>query len=199
MKEDIALKMLPDDRGVIKKDGKTYVDMRLVKSWEYHKELPEEPADWKTEYHRLRLFLDRIKWDYFYISRLLAKPRIMDDMIRSRKTFAEFINQDMYEEKKKANPHFERTVLSISHALDHVLHSPLTRNPDIGKNIKKKADAFAKSMGDALSRVREEGHTTMRAIAARFNELGIKSARGSQWTHTTVNQLVKRRRKLGLE
>ncbi len=70
---------------------------------------------------------------------------------------------------------------------------------DIGQIQKHEADAFAKKMEPYLEKVRNEGYTSVRKIAKRFNELGIPSFKGKEWSYGTVHDLIQRRRGLGLE
>ena len=70
---------------------------------------------------------------------------------------------------------------------------------DIGRISKQMSDEFARSKGDDLKRVREEGHKSLRDIASRFNDLEVESFYGGRWSHTTVKNLIHRRRELGLE
>ena len=70
---------------------------------------------------------------------------------------------------------------------------------DVGETKSRMADEFAKEIGEKLEMVRGEGFASARKIAARFNDLGIKSFQGKSWSHTSVNKLIHRRRQLGLE
>lgn len=66
-------------------------------------------------------------------------------------------------------------------------------------HLSDKADRFAEEMGQHLQKVREEGIFTQKGIADRFNELGIKSSRNSNWHQNSIKELIHRRRALGLE
>ena len=54
-------------------------------------------------------------------------------------------------------------------------------------------------MGIHLNRVRNEGNISTRKIAERFNELGVTTKRGKEWSNVTVHNLIKKRQELGLE
>ena len=73
----------------------------------------------------------------------------------------------------------------------------LGHNP--GKLKKHRTEQFAIEMGQHLDRVRSEGHTTVRDIADRFNQLGIATFHNKKWNHDAVHRVIVRRRKMGLE
>ncbi len=63
-----------------------------------------------------------------------------------------------------------------------------------------RAEHFAKKMGKKLNRIRYgEGITGTTNIAKGFNELGIRTIRGKEWTHSQVHRLIKKCQELGLE
>jgi DNA invertase Pin-like site-specific DNA recombinase len=62
----------------------------------------------------------------------------------------------------------------------------------LAKQNAARAKAQAKELRPVIRRLRKEGLTTTRAIAAALNEQGILSARGGQWHPQTVSLLLKR-------
>jgi len=65
----------------------------------------------------------------------------------------------------------------------------------LAKQNAARANSQAKELRPVIRRLRKEGVTTTRAIAAALNDQGIKSARGGQWHPQTVSLLLKRRDK----
>jgi len=62
----------------------------------------------------------------------------------------------------------------------------------LAKQNAARAKSQAKELRPVIRRLRKEGVTTTRAIAAALNDQGIKSARGGQWHPQTVSLLLKR-------
>ncbi len=62
----------------------------------------------------------------------------------------------------------------------------------LAKQNAARAKAQAKELRPVIRRLRKEGVTTTRAIAAALNEQDIKSARGGVWHPQTVSLLLKR-------
>ena len=62
----------------------------------------------------------------------------------------------------------------------------------LAKQNAARANSQAKELRPVIRRLRKEGVTTTRAIAAALNDQGIKSARGGQWHPQTVSLLLKR-------
>jgi len=54
------------------------------------------------------------------------------------------------------------------------------------------ADAFAVGMAPAISDLRTEGYTTVRALTGELNNRGVPTARGGHWDVRTVHRLLKR-------
>lgn len=134
------------------------------------------------------------------VSNIISEPAFLDYMLQEKKSLREaFADDPRSKDLLEQNPDLESLVDSFSSAMEYSLSSGKIRNPQLGESNKKRAEEFAEQMGEYLKKVRGEGHTTVRAIADRFNELGIKSARGYEWSPTTIHQMIQRRRKLGLE
>lgn len=86
----------------------------------------------------------------------------------------------------------------LADVLNHFI-TEIQSQRSIGRSNKADADIFARKIGKDLDKVRAEGYTSYRKIAARFNELGIPSPKGKKWNHVAVHDLIHRRRKLELE
>lgn len=54
------------------------------------------------------------------------------------------------------------------------------------------ADGFAEGLAPVAGRLRAEGHTTFRAMAAELNARGILARRGGRWHVSNVRNLVER-------
>jgi DNA invertase Pin-like site-specific DNA recombinase len=54
------------------------------------------------------------------------------------------------------------------------------------------ADAFAANVLPVVRQIQASGATTPRAIAAALNARGIRTARGGEWHHSTVRNLLAR-------
>ncbi|MFY0689073.1 MAG: recombinase family protein [Cyclobacteriaceae bacterium] len=100
--------------------------------------------------------------------------------------------------KKLYNAMIEYDPVGVAEILENYL-SLMKKKRNIGKISKKMSDDFAISIGEDLNQVRNDGYKSLRKIADRFNELGIKSFYGREWSHTTVKNLIHRRKELGLE
>jgi len=57
--------------------------------------------------------------------------------------------------------------------------------------IKNKAAAFAADVGPIIEAIRQEGHTSLRAIAGELNARGIVTARGGKWAPQAVSDVMK--------
>lgn len=57
--------------------------------------------------------------------------------------------------------------------------------------IKAKSSAFAADVGPIVTAIREEGHTSLRAIASELNARGIMTARGGKWGPQSVSDVVR--------
>lgn len=60
------------------------------------------------------------------------------------------------------------------------------------QTIKGKADSHAMDLKPVIEAVRQEGITSLGAIAAVLNERGMKTPRGGQWHKTSVSNLLSR-------
>ena len=57
---------------------------------------------------------------------------------------------------------------------------------------RSKAAEHAAQLADTVAKIKAEGHTSMRAIAAELNRKRIKTARGGKWYASSVSNLLKR-------
>ncbi len=58
--------------------------------------------------------------------------------------------------------------------------------------VAAKADAHAAGLAGVVSAIRDDGHRTLRAIAAEMNARGILTRRGGRWHVSTVRNLLER-------
>lgn len=54
------------------------------------------------------------------------------------------------------------------------------------------ADIFAEALVPVIVGIRDEGHTTLRAIAAQLNARGVLTRRGGRWHVSNVRNLISR-------
>jgi DNA invertase Pin-like site-specific DNA recombinase len=67
------------------------------------------------------------------------------------------------------------------------------RRPDLGSQAtREKAQAFAASVLPTIQQVRQEGATSLAAIASRLNDLHVLSAAGKPWTAMGVKRVLDR-------
>ena len=62
--------------------------------------------------------------------------------------------------------------------------------------VRTEADAFAATVLPIVRGIQAAGLTSTRAIAATLNARGIRTSRGGEWHHTTVQNLLTRARRL---
>tara|TARA_R110002096_G_scaffold435058_1_gene659227 strand:- start:619 stop:1533 length:915 start_codon:yes stop_codon:yes gene_type:complete len=163
----------------------------LIQGWEnFEIEIKKERAYKVPDVHK----------EFSYIASLIEDTNTVDQMLAEKKTLKETLLGNPEAAKIiSENPAIEQMVDAFSGNLDYTKKTLNNRNPNLGTNSKKTSDKFADSITDDLNKVREEGHTSTRAIADRFNELGIKTPRGGAWHHNSVARLLRRRKELGLE
>ncbi len=150
-----------------------------------------------------KMITGRLSNSYNAINKLSEKlddQNFIDGLIHSDSDIIELLKEDSdFRDEMLRDELFIKMARAISNTVAYTTEKLKPSNPKIGVQSKNRADNFAEQIGEDLQKVRKEGYTTVRSIADRFNELGIKSARGNDWTHGTVFQLIKRRKKLGLE
>ncbi len=69
------------------------------------------------------------------------------------------------------------------------------RNKDTTKAIERRSQIASQSANELIpiiDNIRSEGSTSLREIAAELNQLGIKTARGSEWKATSVSRIISR-------
>ncbi|TMV83556.1 hypothetical protein FGG78_22665 [Thioclava sp. BHET1] len=57
--------------------------------------------------------------------------------------------------------------------------------------VSRNADRHAEGLAPVLADIREEGHTSLRAIAAELNARGMLTRRGGQWQVSNVGNLIR--------
>ncbi len=162
---------------------------------------PEELKYWAKEYSlKRKLALSGMKKSFSFVTDRLKNKDFLNEMLKSRSSFSEMLDRETnYQNIVEKSPEIKILIDAFSDALEFSLSSGTIRNPQLAESNRIKADDFAKSMGKHLKTVRKEGIKSTRKIADRFNELEIKSFRGSQWSHNQVSVLIRRRKELGLE
>lgn len=144
--------------------------------------------------------LQQLKKALSYLTSLIEDPKIIDQMLIDKKSLKQtLLNDSMAAKIINDSPTIEKMVDAFSESLDYAKESFYNGNPDIGKNSKLASDKFAEDLTEDLSKVRKEGCTSTRAIAERFNELNIKTARGGNWHHNSIAVILRRRKVLGLD
>lgn len=58
--------------------------------------------------------------------------------------------------------------------------------------VSRNADEFAKALAPVVEVLREEGHTTLRALANALNDRGMMTRRGGRWQVSNVRNLLAR-------
>ena len=129
---------------------------------------------------------------------MLNDKDFVDEVLKSKKSLAEILESNPdFKDELAGNNQLSELVTAFSNALQYVSNKNIRLgNPIIGEQSKSRADEFALSMLPHIKEAAEEGVTTTRGLADRFNDLEIKSARGHEWTHSTIHQLKTRLREL---
>lgn len=150
-----------------------------------------------------KMVTGRLSNSYNGVNKLANKledQNFLDKLIHSESDIIELLKEDSdFTDDMIRDELFIKMAMAVSNTVAYTTTKLKPSNPKIGVQSKNRADTFAENISDDLQKVRDEGYTSMRSIASRFNELGIKSARGNDWTHGTVFQLIKRRKALGIE
>lgn len=120
---------------------------------------------------------------------ILKDENALNEMWNNKQSLKDYLSD---KHPELLNDELKPLIESFSGALEYITKKKIIRNPDFGLNKIKEADQFAKNMIDILEQVRDEGITTTRGISERLNKLDIKSARGGEWSHTAVGNLMKR-------
>jgi hypothetical protein len=58
--------------------------------------------------------------------------------------------------------------------------------------VRRNADRHAEDLAPVIADIRDQGHTSLRAIAAELNGRGMLTRRGGQWHVSTVRNLLAR-------
>lgn len=132
--------------------------------------------------------------------KMLSDEGFVDEVLKSNKSLAQVLDENPdFKDELDGNSQLSELVTAFSSALDYISSKHVSHgNPDIGVQSRSRADEFAVSILPHIKEAAEEGVTTTRGIAERFNDLEIKSARGYDWTQTTIQQLKTRLKKLKL-
>jgi hypothetical protein len=57
---------------------------------------------------------------------------------------------------------------------------------------RRRSDAFAARVFPTIEIIRAEGHASLNSIAHQLNARGVATARGGEWTSTSVKNLLAR-------
>lgn len=137
--------------------------------------------------------LDRLGRDVHFISGLMVNrvPFIVTELGIDTDPFMLHLHAALAEKERAL----------ISERTTAALKAAKARGVKLGKHGKKlakankaDADAFAQSLVPVLQDLREEGITSMRAIAAELNRRAVPTARGGKWHLTSVANLLRRLR-----
>lgn len=178
-------------------DIKPYISLEDIRFSDGYRKANEEI---QNKIEKRAYVMPNIHKDFSYIASLIEDTNTVDQMLAEKKTLKETLLGNPEAAKIiSENPDIEGMVDAFSDNLDYTKKTLNNRNPNVGTNSTKASNEFAEGLTEDLDKVREEGHTSTRAIAKRFNELGIKTLRGGQWHHTSVVLILKRRKDLGLD
>ena len=64
--------------------------------------------------------------------------------------------------------------------------------PEAAEARRRRADQAAQLLFPAIQQVRAQGISSLHAIAAGLNSIGVRTVRGTQWTPTAVRRVLAR-------
>lgn len=174
--------------------------LKLLDKSEINFDESESDKYFRNQAYIWRARMDLLQQGLVYISNRLKDDEFLDEMVRTKKTLAEMLEEDEgYYAQFRTLPGIKAIVSSYSYSTAFISKNSNLGNPKLGESMVSTANSFAEEMGEHLATVRAEGITSTRKIAERFNELGIKTIRDKDWTHTGVARLINRRKELGFE
>lgn len=130
---------------------------------------------------------------------ILRNPKFQESVIKSEHFISELNKYGFDYDQLPNGSQLKIMVSGFSEFFEITKKKLNTRNPEIGQFNKDNADNFVENITEELNKVEAEGFTSTRKIAERFNEKGIPSFRGGQWSHNTVARLLRRRKELGMD
>jgi DNA invertase Pin-like site-specific DNA recombinase len=144
--------------------------------------------------------LDRLSRDVHFVSGLMAErvEFIVTELGRQADPFVLHLFAALAEKERQLISERTKAGLAAAKARGVKLG-----NPKLGRVSRRhtaawrreerdRAQAHAKKLRGVIRQVQREGHTSLRAIAGRLNDLGVPSARGGTWSAMTVSRLLAR-------
>ena len=141
--------------------------------------------------------LDRLSRDVAFVSGLMAQrvPFIVTELGADCDPFMLHIYAALAEKERALIADRTRVALAAKKAAGATLGNR-TNLPDAQAKgaaaNREAADAFAANVLPVLRQLQAVGLTTSRAIAEALNARGIRTARGGEWHHSTVRNLLAR-------
>lgn len=141
--------------------------------------------------------LDRLSRDVAFIANLMAQrvPFIVSELGADADPFMLHIYAALAEKERSMIADRTRVALASKKAQGAKLgnRTNLTEAQTLGAAANRAtADAFAANVLPVVRELRAAGATTARAIAEALNARGIRTARGGEWHHSTVRNLLAR-------
>jgi DNA invertase Pin-like site-specific DNA recombinase len=141
--------------------------------------------------------LDRLSRDVAFISGLMVQrvPFIVAELGADCDPFMLHIYAALAEKERGMIAERTRLALAAKKAAGAVLgnRTNLAEAQAKGADANREAaDAFAANVLPVVRELRAAGITTVRAIAEALNARGIRTARGGEWHHSTVRNLLAR-------
>lgn len=141
--------------------------------------------------------LDRLSRDVHFISGLMAHkvPFVVAELGADADPFMLHIYAALAEKERKLISERTRVALAQKKAAGAKLGNRTNLAEASAKGAKANrasADAFAANVLPVVRQIEAAGAKTHRAIAAALNARGIRTARGGDWHHTTVRNLLTR-------
>jgi DNA invertase Pin-like site-specific DNA recombinase len=143
--------------------------------------------------------LDRLSRNLAFLARLqdAQTPFIAADMPEANEMTVQ-IMAVMAQAERKAISSRTKKALAVAKARGTKLGNPNgaaafgDRRDHVAaiEAIKAKALAFAQDVAPIIQTIRDEGHVTLRAIAAELNARGIMTARGGKWAPQSVSDVM---------
>ena len=141
--------------------------------------------------------LDRLSRDVAFVSGLMAQrvPFIVTELGADCDPFMLHIYAALAEKERALISDRTRAALAVKKTAGATLgnRTNLAEAQAQGSAANRNtADAFAANVLPVVRQLRAAGVTTVRAIAEALNARGVRTARGGEWHHSTVRNLLAR-------
>ena len=141
--------------------------------------------------------LDRLSRDVAFVSGLMSHrvPFIVTELGADADPFMLHIYAALAEKERALISDRTRLALAAKKAQGAILGNRTNLPEAQAKGnvaIKEAANVFAANVLPVVRQLQGQGVTTVRAIAEALNGRGIKTARGGDWHHSTVRNLLAR-------